>query len=279
MHTTHNNNSDSLFTPFQWFKYAVYLLLVINTITFYREESAAALLMHPNGVEWDGIINAYAATIDTAAWVVLLLLFELETWTIPDEKLTPGIQLLFKALRAICYSSIVYAFYGYLQSWQELSQWQALNADVSQLCDYVGSSFMYSLERFELVSATNCLTLGEAGSLMTIGNDLLTDDSHYFLAQTLAIADVANSAAWILVVCILEVEVWLLAKGPLSVPAFRSIKFVKIALYGTLIAIAVFWGFYGEFIDFWDAFVWIVAFFFIENNVAQWQEEKLEEAV
>lgn len=278
MHTTQDNNNDSLFTPFQWFKYAVYLLLVINTITFYREESAAALLMHPNGIDWDGVINTYAATIDTAAWVVLLLLFELETWTIPDEKLTPGIQLAFKGLRAICYSSIVYAFYGYLQSWQELAQWQALEADVSQLCNYVGSSFMYSLERFELISAVNCQTLGEAGSLLTLGNDLLTDDSHYYLAQTLAIADVLNSAAWILVVCILEAEVWLLARGPLSTSAFRGIKFIKLALYGTLIAIAIFWGFYGEFIDFWDAFVWIVAFFFIENNVAQWQEEKLEEA-
>ncbi len=279
MHTTNDQHKDSLISPFQWFKYAVYLLLVINTIAFYREESAAAALMHPEGVDWGGIINAYAATIDTAAWVVLLLLFELETWTIPDAKLTPTIQLVFKGLRALCYSSIVYAFYGYLQSWQELSQWQSLATDVSQLCNYIGNSFMYSLERFELISATNCRTLGDTGSLLALGNELLTDASHYNLAQTLAIADVLNSAAWILVVCILEVEVWLLARGPLSTSAFRSIKFIKLALYGTLIAIAAFWGFYGEFIDFWDAFVWIVAFFFIENNVAQWQEEKLEHAV
>jgi hypothetical protein len=29
----------------------------------------------------------------------------------------------------------------------------------------------------------------------------------------------------------------------------------------------------GDFLDFWDAFIWLVAFFFIEMNLFQWQEE------
>ena len=30
-----------------------------------------------------------------------------------------------------------------------------------------------------------------------------------------------------------------------------------------------------DFVDFWDAFLWIVAFVFIERNVFEWREETL----
>jgi hypothetical protein len=36
---------------------------------------------------------------------------------------------------------------------------------------------------------------------------------------------------------------------------------------------AVYWGFEGDFVDFWDAFLWLVAFFFIELNVVEWRQE------
>lgn len=61
------SNSYRRLSPFQLFKYAVYLLLVFNNIGFYLEESAAALLIHPNGVAWKDFIDIYPATVDSAA--------------------------------------------------------------------------------------------------------------------------------------------------------------------------------------------------------------------
>ena len=40
-----------------------------------------------------------------------------------------------------------------------------------------------------------------------------------------------------------------------------------------LILFAAFWGVAGSFLDFWDAFLWIVAFVFIERNVFVWEQE------
>jgi hypothetical protein len=40
---------------------------------------------------------------------------------------------------------------------------------------------------------------------------------------------------------------------------------------------AVYWGFKGDFVDFWDAFLWLVAFVFIEMNVFNWRQEALLE--
>lgn len=267
------NNSHRRLSPFQLFKYAVYLLLVFNNIEFYLEESAAALLIHPNGVAWKDFIDAYAATVDTASWVILLLLFELETWTIPDEKLTPAITRTFTVLRALCYASIAYALYGYIQTYFELDKWAPIASGVSDVCGYLGDSFMYSLERFVAVSTENCQTLASSNDLLGFKGNLITDSSHYHVSWMLAIADVINASDWLLIVLILEFEVWLLSKGPLKDTAFNTIKAVKVFFYAVLVSVAVFWGVYGEFIDFWDAFIWIAAFVFIENNVIQWQEE------
>ena len=46
-----------------------------------------------------------------------------------------------------------------------------------------------------------------------------------------------------------------------------NLKILKTILYLILFSAAAFWGFKGDFLDFWDAFLWLVAFFFIELNL------------
>ena len=40
-----------------------------------------------------------------------------------------------------------------------------------------------------------------------------------------------------------------------------------------MVVAAVYWGFKGKFLDFWDAALWLFAFVFIELNVFEWQQE------
>jgi hypothetical protein len=40
-----------------------------------------------------------------------------------------------------------------------------------------------------------------------------------------------------------------------------------------LFVAAAYWGFAGDFLDFWDAALWLFAFIFIELNVFEWQSE------
>lgn len=259
-------------TAFQLFKYTIYAILIFNACSFYLEEAAAARLVHPDGIEWSNLVWAYAATLDSTTWIVLLLLFELETWTLPDRFLTPQVLLLFRIMRAICYALIVYALFGYVETYLELTRWTALGPQASSLCQHTGSAFMYSLERFETITMDNCAGLGN-GALFALGADAVTDSQHLQVSRWLGLADVFNASAWVLVVVVLEAEVWLLERDLLSTTVTRLILAGKTVLYVGLVAVAVFWGIYGEFIDFWDAFVWIAAFVFIENNVVQWQEE------
>ena len=41
---------------------------------------------------------------------------------------------------------------------------------------------------------------------------------------------------------------------------------------GNICRTITYWGILGDFLDFWDAFMWLVAFVFIELNIFQWQQ-------
>jgi hypothetical protein len=89
----------------------------------------------------------------------------------------------------------------------------------------------------------------------------------------LAWVDVINSAVWLLVVIVLEIDVRLQEKGRLEGMPFLISNVSKGILYSLLFLAAVYWGLKGDFVDFWDAFLWLVAFVFIELNVVEWREE------
>ena len=86
-----------------------------------------------------------------------------------------------------------------------------------------------------------------------------------------------NAAAWILVVIVLEIEVRLQLGGKLSDRSMQVNKLVKFGVYGILFVAAAYWGYAGDFLDFWDAALWLFAFIFIELNVFDWRQESLEE--
>ena len=89
-------------------------MLALNIYWFWNEEFLAAIVQFPGGVSLSNLIDGYAATIDTAAWVVLLLMFELETYVLEDHHYSPVVTWTLHGVRTLCYTFIVYAFYGYI---------------------------------------------------------------------------------------------------------------------------------------------------------------------
>ena len=70
---------------------------------------------------------------------------------------------------------------------------------------------------------------------------------------------------WLLVVLVLEIDVRLQERHRLKGVALRMSNLSKYILYSTLLLAAIYWGIKGDFVDFWDAFLWLVAFVFIEH--------------
>lgn len=260
----------------QWFKYLVYSLLVINTLMFFREEWLASAHTFSGSIPLAELISAFSATIDTAAWVVLLLLFELETYQIPEEKWVPPLSTGVHVVRMLCSVFIVYAFYGYLVGGLEMHQY--VLAGITQPCTISGDgySMLTAVDEYISLGADNCALYSGAELFQLENSHILATPDMLSDVRWLTWLDVINSLAWILVVVVLEADVRLQDRNLLRGRVLVISTSTKVVLYATLFFAAVYWGFEGDFLDFWDAFLWLVAFVFIEMNVIQWNEELAE---
>lgn len=266
-------NSRALF---QLFKYTIYVLLAINVYWFFAEESAAAVLQFSNGVQASDLIEAFSATIDTAAWVVLLLMFELETYVLEDRHFTNKITWSLHGLRALCYAFIVYAFYGYIANLTFLYETTSLPG-IADVCSLAPGTWSWAvtLDDYAEITAANCATFTDASVFYQFKDMTAVVDSQGLKdIQYLAWVDVINAGVWLLVVLVLEIDVRLQEHNRLEGLALRLSNVAKVILYSLLLLAAIYWGLKGDFVDFWDAFLWLVAFVFIELNVFEWRQEE-----
>ncbi len=258
---------------FKAVKYLTFGLLTLNIFLFFGQELESARHSLGEGYNLAQAVQLFSATLDTAAWVVLLLLFEVETAIIPDKYLVGWTKRSIHGIRLLCGAAIVSAWFGYVAEWQVFLG--ALPAPASA-CDLLGGdwSVLLGFDDFVPLSADNCGLL-QSDTLQVTGlEQVLAAPSAFASAAELALVDVINAGAWILVVVVLEIEVRQQLRGGIPEHWKGVLGWSKIVIYSTLALAAIYWGVEGEFLDFWDAALWLFAFVFIEMNVFDWQVEQ-----
>ena len=160
------------YTLYRVFKYSVYALLSYNVLLWFLEDHAAAAQTFGDSITWRNVVEAYSATIDTLAWVILLLLFELETAVIPDEKLAGKGKWILASIRTVCYFFIVYAAYGYWVKYELVSNLAAF--PLADVCSLVGSAFTYvvTLDEYAPIDAAACAALQGQPLVQVVGTAL-----------------------------------------------------------------------------------------------------------
>lgn len=253
-------------------KYLTYVLLSFNVYLFLEEELVSAAHSGLANLDPAALVQLFSATLDTAAWVLLLLLFELETAVIPDSRLVGGTKLVIHGVRFVCGAAIVSAFLGYVGEWEVFLAATSLPVPA---CDLVGQgwSVLEDFDAFAPLTLENCAQYGRDTLQVTALRQVMASPLAFTSAHDLALLDVVNAGAWILIVIALEIEVRLQLRGGVPPRAQWFMNAIKIGLYLVLTVAAVYWGFEGEFLDFWDAALWLFAFFFIEMNVFEWTRE------
>jgi len=264
---------------FMFIKYLTYGILAWNGVNFYLAEAQASNVTFSNGLSIAEIIEVYSATIDTSFWLLLVILLELETYVIDDEILKrPRVKYSMMFARSLCYVMIIYAFYGYVV--KVIFQSDMLPFVVASACDVVNQNYsiLVALEEYVALAAENCHSLPLENLYQLNGHNIIAplDDLKY--ARNVAWIDIFNASSWLGVVLILEIDVWYQLKGLYHGLMFKISMIIKGILYTILFACAVAWGYTGVLLDFSDAVLWLFAFFFIELNLFQWQNETEEEA-
>ncbi|MGH8168635.1 MAG: hypothetical protein ACREQ1_15450, partial [Woeseiaceae bacterium] len=184
---------------FHLFKYTVYALLVLNVYLFFAEDWAAASHRFVEGVRPGDIIEGFAQSIDTMVWVLLLLLFELQTSILTDGQTTKRVKVSLHVFRALCYVVIVYAFFGYLAKLLFLFGATPL-AGTSDLCSLASDSWAYTVDLDEYVNITagNCAGFSDAHAFYQLsGVTAVVDRAGLTDIVRLAWVDVINAGVWL----------------------------------------------------------------------------------
>lgn len=261
-------------------KYVTYGWLTWNGYQFYVGEAAASNVTFSGSLSLSEIIEVFSATIDTTFWLLLVALLELETYIIDDHILKrTSIKWLMIGLRTICYMMIVYALYGYIV--KVAFQSDILPFAIANACDLAGGNFsiLVALEEYVPLTADTCQTLAGQELARLNGQDVIGLRETLEYARNVSWIDIFNASTWLGIVAILEIDVWYQLKGKFKGPVLKISTILKVIFYTTLFACAVAWGYTGVFLDFADAALWLFAFFFIEMNLFQWQQETEQAAV
>ncbi|MFK7830373.1 MAG: hypothetical protein AB8B57_11400 [Congregibacter sp.] len=268
----HEAGADFRHSLFTAAKYLTYTLLLFNVFLFLREELGSLQHTFTSAMSVAQFVQVFAATIDTTAWVLLLLLLELETSVLDDDQIQGWVKHSLHGVRLICGLAIVWAFVGYCAELNTL--YQASVLDAWRGCEEVaeGWSLLIRIDDYQVLNAENCASVADVALRISDFNIVAAPDV-LRATRYLAWTDVINAAAWILVVIMLEIEVRLQLKGGLTDRIVGGTRYVKYVLYSVLFVAAVYWGFEGKFLDFWDSSLWLFAFIFIELNVFDWQQE------
>ncbi len=257
---------------FMVLRYAIYALLAVNTWLYLQEDLLSSSYTHADGLKLADIATVFSGSIDTIAWLILLLMLELETAVLPRIKQRPWVDWLTDGISLLCGLAVLSAWYGYIGSLGVPFGFEPVSiADACSLTD-TGASIAYALDVYVTINAENCTDLVGPLQYNAELNMYATQDVEQMITM-MSWVDVVNSTVWILVCVVLELEVYLHSSKYFGTKFFFTYKAAKFGLYGILFVNAILWWIFSTPLDGWDAMLWLFAFFFIEMNLIKWQGE------
>lgn len=263
----------------QIIKWTVYLALVINFGVYVYDDWMAYQRALADDAPWADIFEQFAITIDMAAWLGLVFLFELETYALPDEAFKGWVTKTIHSVRIVCYIGITYAAYGYTVNTLDYYDYVEV-VGVTELCQIAdqGRSLQLDVVAYTPITRENCASISAGAPFYRDAAEIsVIDIPALDHVKKLSWVDVANSFVWLIVVFLIEIEIRMQAADRFDSRSLKSVRIFKTVFYGELIINAVIWGATGYAIYAWDAFLWIFGFWAIELNLAEWEQERTQE--
>ena len=260
-------------------KWVVYSLLLVNFVLYLNWDWHGAT--HALGpaeplIKW---LQAYAASIDYAAWLVLILLFELETYALSDKAFTPLVQRLMHGTRMLCYLFVLHTVYAYSVNTYEAYFKVEEAAGVSDLCQVADGRISFvSNQQYTYLDGDNCALMGTGQEYFLLDKGrVIADRANLERERWLAWLDVVEAVIWLFIMALIEMTIRLQERGVSRGRAITTLNYLKFAGYSALMGMAIHWGLTDLILNFWDEILWIGGFAAIEMNMSDWREE-LEEA-
>lgn len=260
----------------QTIKWSVYALVIINFGFYIRNDWIIAGHTLYVGSSLLEVSRAFATTIDESAWIILLLLFELETYLLSDEPLSRTKTLLMQGVRVVCYISLAHTLYAYGVYLTEIYASVPIEG-VTNLCQLIEEDLSYAFNlAYSEINSSNCASLSSANQFFYVDPPtffIVEDAAGLAIEKVLAWIDMFEAIIWLLILLSIEVAVWLQDRNIGEGIIFKGLGIAKLCLYSLLWAAAGYWIYRGHYMFAWDEFVWIAGFVAIEMNIVEWRDE------
>ena len=260
-------------SAFRIFKVTIFWVLMVNLVYYLYEDVTFYLYLASGSTLFD-TLEAFAVTIDYVAWMVLIVLFEMETSAQKRDRLTGRRKLVIASLTVTCYFVIVYAAYGYVAALTDSYQYEPIES--TPACYFANTNFAYlSLEGRPIeLTHENCGDFVGKKLFKSSSDNVIVTETNLAAYQKLSWVDVFNASAWLLVVLMFQIEVLLEQAKKLTKRRLIVVMAWKGAAYLVLLVCAIYWTIYSAFIDSWDAWLWLLAFILIDLNMLGMEESK-----
>jgi len=259
----------------RWIKWVVYTLLLINFGYYAWEEWViAAHTLRESSTLLD-LGSAFSASLEELAWFLLLALFELETYVLSDEALTPRVQRTLHLARIAAYLLLAHTLYQYTIYGVDLERKVTELPEVTSLCDLDGQEASFTSNmRYTTIDSQNCEELSTASVFYeVIVEGVVTDPKGLTIEKQLAWVDVIELSVWLLIILTIEIDIRLQNRDIVGGSLMHAANVSKAVLYGTLFLVMAYWALRHQWVYVWDEFVWIAGFAVIEMNVKEWRDE------
>ena len=259
----------------QFIKWIVYSLLLINFFLYLTRDWNTAthtMTLAEPLIKW---MKVYATSIDYAAWLVLIILLELETYVLSDEVFNPLVSRLTHGLRLLCYLFVLHTVYAYSVEVYELYFEVEPIPEVSNLCQVADGRISFvSNQQYTYLDADNCAQSGIGKDYFLLDKGLVVADlANLVRERLLAWLDLAESICWLVIMVMIESTIRFQDRGVSSGPVITTGNYLKLGAYSVIMGIAVYWALTDLYLYFWDEMLWIGGFAAIEMNMSDWRED------
>lgn len=257
----------------QLLKWVVYGLLTLNWFYYFFEEVYIASHTLRFGADFWQYTEAFATSIDTFAWLGLLFMFELETYALEDETLEKKwVKWSLHGLRIVFYAMLLHTVVARITSMND-AVGAPQRTDLTSLCQLADQDISFGSNlRYEIITSENCTTFPKDTTYYFPDPSVVMDTQAWELEKKHVWVDVSDVVVWLLVIWSIELAVWLQNRNITGGRLMAASYAVK-AFYAVLFAHAAFWIYTGHWVYAWDQSLWILGFWAIEKNLAEWRWE------
>jgi hypothetical protein len=262
---------------FRLFKVVIFWVLMINLV-YYLYEDVTAFLYLPTDASVFEVAETFAVSIDYVAWMVLIVLFEMETSALAKDRLTEKRRRVFTGLTAACYLFLLYAGYSYTVGLVDSYNYEPIESRPA--CYFANTNYAYLTLQARPIELTheNCSEFAGKEIFKAPSDNIITTEANLLALKKLSWVDVFNASAWLIVVLLFQIEVSLEHANKLTKRRLITVMVWKGAAYLVLLCGAIYWTVFSLFIDYWDAWLWLLAFILVDLNLLGLDETQNQRA-